>query len=106
MKKFIAIILIYLCLSCNVVNAAPKVTSNVLQEGIYSVSEITESLGKNLNYVQNISSNNSSYFMILDKNHNIVKSIRMEPNSEKFILGKLQPDYDVIIIGDGSIFLS
>ncbi|WP_300385717.1 hypothetical protein [Clostridium sp.] len=105
MKKVIYFTLLCILLNCNIVNANPQVESNILKEGVYSVSNIIESLG-NIHYVQNISTNDSIYFALLDENKSVIQTLKMKPNSNKYMLSDLEPNYKIIVLGDGEIFLS
>ena len=105
MKKFFSVFLVTLCLNFNVTNAKAPIFTNILEEGFYSATDITQSLG-NIEYVQNTSNKSDVYLVVLDKRRMPVKAIKMEPNSKKYILTPLSPDNKIIIIGDGEVFFS
>lgn len=107
MKKLISALMISLFLNFNIVQAQenPQITSNVLGEGVYNVGDILNLLG-DVRYIQNISSQNTVYFALLDHNRAVMESIIMRPGSGKFSLIELEPSYKLVILGDGEAFLS
>ncbi|MCR1949510.1 MULTISPECIES: hypothetical protein [unclassified Clostridium] len=105
MKKFIAIIFISLFLNFNIVKANPQISSNILKEGVYNVNDITNTIG-NVKNVQNISKDGSIYLILLDKNETVLQTIKMKPESQKYTLNDFEKNYKLILIGDGSAFLS
>lgn len=104
MKKLISAIMICLSFNFNIAKA-PQITSNVLTEGVYNVGDIINALG-DVRYIQNISSQNTVYFALLDDNRAAIESIIMKPGSGKFLLTELKPSYKLVILGDGEAFLS
>lgn len=104
MKKLISAIMICLSINFNIAKE-PQITSNVLTEGVYNVGDIINALG-NVKYIQNISSQNTVYFTLLDHNRAVMESIIMRPGSGKFSLIELEPSYKLVILGDGEAFLS
>lgn len=105
MKKFFPILLLFLCLNFTTVKAAPAITSNILKQGVYEANDIINALG-NVRTVQNISSNNPIYFILIDDKETVIQAIKMSPNSPKYNLNKLDPNYKIIIVGKGSVFFS
>ena len=105
MKKFISILLISLCFNFNTVKAAPNVLHNILKEGVYQASTITEALG-DIKTVQNISQDSNIYLILLDEDEAIIQTIKMKPKSSKYSLHSLNPNYKIVLVGDGSAFLS
>ncbi|MEO2565120.1 hypothetical protein ABHA59_14575 [Clostridium tertium] len=106
MKKFFYTLLIFLCLSFNIAKAQPPIYTNIFNQGVYRVNSIIEVLGKDLSSIQNISSEKSIYFLLVDENQSVIQALQMEPNSPKYDLHKLQPNFKIILIGEGSVFLS
>lgn len=105
MKKFFSILLMVLCLNINTVKASTPITSNILKEGVYEVNAITKVLG-NVNAVQNVSTDNSIYFLLLDDKEAIIQTIKMNASSPKYSLHKLEPNYKIILVGKGAAFFS
>ncbi len=105
MKKVIPVFIITLFLNFISIGADPKITSNILKQDVYNVNDIIKILG-NIHTAQNISENESIYFILLDENESVVQTIKMAPNSPKYQLQKLEPNYKIILVGDGSVFVS
>lgn len=106
MKKFISMALIALSLSFNIVMAEPESPSKPLTEGVYNADSIGVKLDE-ITQVQNVSDKGVTYFIIYDEADTIVQSIKLIPNSPKVQLyPKLNPNYKIIVVGDGSIVLS
>ncbi|WP_243241990.1 MULTISPECIES: hypothetical protein [unclassified Clostridium] len=106
MKKFIYTLLIFLCLNFNIVKAEPQIQTNIFNQGVYKVENIIKVLGGDLSSIQNISSDKSIYFLLVDENQSVIQALKIEPNSAKYELHKLKPNYKIILIGEGSAFLS
>ena len=106
MKKFTAILLIFLCLTFNTRGAMVTFAStNIFTQGIYKLSDFNPSK-KNIYIFSNISSTEKAYFMILDENQVIVHAIRLLPNSEKHITVPILPSYRVIVLGKGEVYVT
>ena len=105
MKKLFSILLMVLCLNINTVKAAPLITSNILKQGVYEVDAVIRALD-NIETVQNISSDNSIYFILLNEKETVIQAIKMECNSAKYNLHKLEPNYKIILVGKGTAFFS
>ncbi|WP_291648057.1 hypothetical protein [Clostridium sp.] len=106
MKKFIYTLLIFLCLNFNIAKAQPSIYTNIFNQGVYRVDTIIQVLGRDLSSIQNISSDKSIYFLLVDENQSVIQALKIEPNSPKYDLHKLNPNFKIILIGDGSAFLS
>lgn len=104
MKKFISMFLISLSLSfCIFTKSASAV--NIFDEGVYQISDFNLS-PKNKYIVQNISETDNIYLQVFDKNQIIIQSMRLSPNSDKFNLVALLPEYRIVIIGNGNVYIS
>ena len=55
--------------------------------------------------VQYISSKNSVYILLFDENQLQLQAIRLEPKSEKYNLLPLKPNYGIVIVGNGEVFI-
>ena len=106
MKKFFYTLLIFLCLSCNIAKAQPPIYTNIFNQGVYKVDSIVKVLGRDISFIQNISSEKSVYFLLVAENQSVIQALKMEPNSPKYDLHKLEPNFKIILIGEGSAFLS
>lgn len=103
MKKKLFIFVFLFFLSINLVNK-PVFAVNSFTEGVYKAADLNFS-EKNKYIVQNISNNESTYLQVFDENQIILQSIRLEPNSEKFNLVKLSPDYRIVLVGKGTTYI-
>lgn len=104
MKKSIFIFLISLSLFFSIFTQ-PSYAVNLFEEGVYQASDLNFS--PNDKYiVQNISETNSVYVQVFDENQILVQSIRLTPKSDKFNLIALLPDYRIVIVGKGNVFIS
>lgn len=104
MKKFIFTILtiFFLSSSCSFKTVY---ASNLFKEGIYTISDFNPPIS-NKYTVQNSSSENSVIIQVFNNDLLLLQSIKLTPNSEKYNLIELLPDYKIIIVGNGEIFIS
>jgi len=105
MKKYTFLFLIILCLSFNIISITPVFAANTFKEGVYKAADFNFS-SESLYTVQNISSSDSVYVLIFDENKLQIQSIRLVPNSLKYNLVPLKPDYRIIIVGNGNVYIS
>ena len=107
MKKFTMLFLIFLCLSFNIMGATSVVAngSNILKQGVYTLSDLNIS-PDNMYTVQNTSSTNKSYILVFDDNDVKMQSIRLFPNSTKFNLISIKPDYKIVVLGKGEVYIN
>ena len=105
MKKFSVLLLMLLCLSFNIVKAAPAEKSNAFKEGVYKAADFNFS-PTNRYTVQNVSPNNNVYVLLFDENQLGIQSIRLEPKSENYNLLPLKPEYRIVIVGNGEVFIA
>ncbi|EKQ56594.1 MULTISPECIES: hypothetical protein [unclassified Clostridium] len=105
MKKFFISFLIVLCLFLNMITVMAQAIGNIFKEGFYKASDFN--LSSKSNYtIQNVSSTDSVYVLVFDKNHSLYQSIRMEPNSPKYELLSIDPDFRIAIVGKGEVYFS
>ena len=105
MKKSIMLFLISLFLSFNMLIVTSVAETKVLKEGFYRVSDLNFS--PNIIYaIQNISPNNAIFVLIFDGNQNLQQSIRLKPQSQGYKLIPIQPDYRLVIAGNGQVSIS
>jgi len=102
MKKFI---FVFLFLSFNILIIPSMANVSVTKRGIYTIESLN--LSPNTMYnVQNFSFNDRIYMLIIDSNQNIIQTIRLWPQSQKYNFGPLQVGYRIILIGDGEVTIS
>ncbi|GAA0822192.1 hypothetical protein [Clostridium tertium] len=104
MKKSIFVFIISLSLFFST-STQSTYAVNLFEEGVYQASDLNFS-PQNKYTVQNISESNSVYLQVFDENQILVQSIRLTPKSDKFNLTALLPDYRIVIIGKGNVFIS
>ncbi|AYE35718.1 hypothetical protein [Clostridium septicum] len=104
MKKFIWTILIIFTLSSTCF-FKPVYAINLFKEGIYKVSDFNPPQEDKYT-VQNSSSENSVLIQVYNNNLLLIQSIKLIPSSEKYKLIELLPDYKIVIIGDGEVYIS
>ena len=80
-------------------------SSQTLTKGFYKVKNLQ--LSPDTPYtVQNASFNERIYIIIFDSQATPLQGVRLKPQSKKFNLIPLKPDYKVVIIGDGEVLIS
>ncbi|MDR3594593.1 hypothetical protein [Clostridium sp.] len=105
MKKFTILFLILLCLLFNIMIIAPLAQISGIKEGLYKASDLK--LTSNKTYqMQNLSSNDSVFVLILDENNVVQQSFRLETKSPKYSLFPLKPDDKILIVGNGDVSIS
>jgi len=105
-KKFFVSLLVLLFLSFNIITLLTPlaIVGNIFKEGLYNPSDFN--LSSKVTYtVQNTSSTDNVYVLVFDKTHSLFQSIRMEPNSPKYVL-TIEPDFRIAIVGKGEVFIS
>ena len=102
MKKFVILFLIFLYVSFNIVSPMPVFAQNILKQGLYKVSDLNISQGK-FYTVQNFSKTNPSFVQFFDENKKIIQAIQLSPNSLKYDVIALQPNFTIVILGKGEI---
>lgn len=103
MKK-ITTLLILICLLFNLFIITPVLAVTNFKEGIYQLSNFNIS-SDNLYSIQNISSSDSVYVLLLDENQRTLQALRLSPNSGEYTLLPLKPSYRIVIIGNGEVVI-
>jgi len=104
MKKFTAILLILITLGLSTFASTRVFAENIFTEGVYKATDFN--ISPNESYlVQNVSSNDSVFLTLYDENQLILQSIRLQPKSAKYNLIPLKPEYRIVIVGNGQIFI-
>lgn len=106
MKRVAILFLIFLCLLFNIIVLTPAFAiGNIYKQGIYKPSDFNSSTSKSYR-ISNTSSNQLMYLVILDENLYVIEAIRVLPNSGKFDLITMMPNYKILIIGKGELYFS
>lgn len=104
MKKITIKLLILVCLLFNMIMIIPVNAANIFTEGIYKGADFNVS-EQNLYSVKNISETDSVYVIIFDGNQLQMQSIRLIPKSAKYNLVTLKPEYRVVVVGKGEVYI-
>ena len=104
MKKITTMLLILMTLVFGTFIVTPAFASNTFKEGVYKAADFNFSANETY-IIQNISSTYSVYITLYDENQLIIQSIRLEPNSDKYNLIPLKPEYRIVIVGNGEVFI-
>lgn len=104
MKK-LTILLILISLLFNIITITSAFATANFKEGIYQVSDLNISQS-NTYTIQNISTNNTIFMIIFDENQHELQSIHLSPNSIKFNLIPLLPNYRIVIVGNGEVAIT
>lgn len=107
MKKFTVLFLISLCLSFNFfkVTTFAVLPTNVLKEGVYTLSDFNISPG-NLYDITNVSSTEDAYIIVFDQNYVILQSLRLSPSIRSFNLVPLQPNNKLVVLGKTEVYIA
>ncbi len=104
MKKFTVILIILITLILSTFASTRVFAENIFTEGVYKATDFN--ISPNESYiVQNVSANESVFLTLYDENQVIIQSIRLEPKSAKYNLIPLKPEYRIVIVGNGQIFI-
>ena len=105
MKKYTILFLIFLCLLFNTISLTPVLADTSFKEGVYKAADFKFSVD-NLYYIQNNSLSDNVFVLLFDENQLQIQSIRLGPKSLKYNLLPLKPDYRIVIVGNGNVFIS
>lgn len=105
MKRFTITFLIFLLIFFSSTKTIPSYAENTFSEGVYKAADFNLSEG-NLYSVSNISGTDDVYVQLFDENQLILQAIRLTPKSPKFNLIALKPDYRIVIVGKGQVYIS
>lgn len=104
MKKLMALFLSFLCvfILLNISNPMAAFAQNTLKQGIYKVSDL--SIPKSKFYtIQNFSKTDSSFIEFFDENQKILQAVQLPPNSSKYDVIALEPNFTIVVLGKGEI---
>lgn len=105
MKRFAVIFLIFFCLTFNVIRLMPIFgVGNIFTQGIYKLSDFNIS-NTGIFTIENVSQTEGMYLYILDKNQDIMESIRLAPSIQKFDTVPIKSDYTILIVGKGEVYI-
>jgi hypothetical protein len=102
MKKFILLFLISIFLLFNLTLSTSA--ANIFKEGVYKAADFNFS-SEDTYSVKNVSPKDSVYILLFDENQLQLQSIRLAPQSRKYNLLPLKPDYRIAIVGNGDVFI-
>jgi hypothetical protein len=105
MKKFIISFLFFLYLSFNIITLMAFAIGNIFKEGFYKASDFNPSPNKNYT-IQNVSQTDGVYVLVFDRNKSLYQSVRLEPNSPKYELLSIEPDFRAVIVGKGEVYIA
>lgn len=101
MKK-LTTLLILICLLFNIITTTSAFAATSFKEGIYQLSDFNLSQGDNYT-IENTSAKDSIFMIIFDENQHELQSIHLSPTSIKYKLVTLQPNYRIVIVGNGEV---
>ncbi|KEZ84845.1 hypothetical protein IO99_18130 [Clostridium sulfidigenes] len=104
MKRFTVIFIILIILVLNTFTSTCVFAENIFTEGVYKATDFNVSPNESY-IVQNVSANESVFLTLYDENQLIIQSLRLEPKSAKYNLIPLKPEYRIVIVGNGQIFI-
>lgn len=107
MKKHTVLFLFFLCLFSNIILVSSKTafSQNIMKQGVYTLADLNKS-PDNLYEVENTSSKEKSYIAIFDEDDIILQSIRLSPNSISYNLVPMKPDYKIVVLGKGELYIT
>jgi len=105
MKKFSIIFSILLFLSFNMLIVPSIAQPKSFKEGFYTTDHLNLS-PNTAHTVQNNSPNEYVVVVIFDSNQIVQQLIRLDPQSEKYILVPMQTGYKMVIVGNGEVIIS
>jgi hypothetical protein len=105
MKKFTTTFLIFVLIFISSTKITYSSAVNTFTEGVYKAADFNLSEG-NLYSVSNISETDDVYVQLFDEKQLILQAIRLTPKSPKFNLIALKPDYRIVIVGKGQVYIS
>jgi hypothetical protein len=105
MKKFTIFFLIALFLSFNMIIVTSLAKNTGIKEGFYKVNALNLSPNEDY-FIENISFSEHVQVLIFDENEITIQTIRLRPQSPKYDLLPLQPNYRIAIVGDGEVVIS
>ncbi|MDD7794275.1 hypothetical protein [Clostridium sp. 'White wine YQ'] len=103
MRKFLAFFMIFSCTFLYTI--LPISAVNIFKEGVYKLSDLNISAG-NFYTAQNLSKDSDIFVQIYNGDREVQQFLRIPPGSRKFTLVALKPDYRLVILGSGELFIS
>ncbi|WP_238883796.1 hypothetical protein [Clostridium sp. YIM B02551] len=102
MKKLIVSALIFLSMLININNVIPVSAATTLKQGVYSAKDFSFP-AESEHYIKNISPNEELFVVFADENLRIIQAVKLSPNSPKFNLITLNPNFSIAILGKGEL---
>lgn len=104
MMKKLTTLLILMTLLFNIFLLTPVFAVTNFKEGVYQLSSFNIT-SDNLYSIENISSSDAVYVLILDENQRTLQALRLSANSQKYNLIPLKPSYRILIVGNGEVVI-
>ncbi len=105
MKKFTITFLIFLLIFFSSTKTIHSYAENIFKEGVYKSSDFNFS-EDNIYSASNVSADQTVFIQLFDKNQLLLQALRLDPKSPKFNLIPLKPDYRIVIVGNGEVYIS
>ena len=103
MKKFTIFLLIFLCLSFNIIGLTPvAAVSDTFKEGIYTQADLKVS-PDNVYYITNISKNTNMHVFIFNQNELTIQNEQLLPGSPTKDTVPILPGYTIVVVGNGHV---
>ena len=105
MKKFVITFSIFLFLSFNIIIIPSMAQPKAFKEGFHTIKDLNLS-PNSVHTIQNNSPDEPALMILFDANQIVLQIIRLNPQSEKYILPPIQIGYEMVIIGNGEVIIS
>jgi len=106
MKKFTILLLIFLCLTFNVIGLKPAfAVAATFKEGIYTLADFNGS-PDTVYTIKNVSKTNGVRVFIYNEDYVNMQIMKLEPNSIKIDTIPLQANYTLIVVGYGEVTIT
>jgi len=106
MKKITILLLIFLCLLFDIIGLKPAfAVATTFKEGMYTFADLDVSPG-NAYTIKNVSLKDSVRILIYDEDHKDMQTIKLEPNSIEINAITIQPNYIIVVAGNGEVTIA
>ena len=106
MKKFTILLLIFLCLSFNIIGLKSAfAVAATFKEGIYTLTDFNIS-PNNVYTIKNISKANGVSVFIFNEDYVNMQIMKLEPNSIEIDTIPMQAKYILIVVGYGEVTIT
>ncbi|NOW05348.1 hypothetical protein [Clostridium beijerinckii] len=104
MKKYPLAFLFFLLLIFHIFTIPVGAEPKTLHEGFYKATDLNLSHG--VHTVQNTSTSDYAFIAIFDSNQVTRQYMRLDPQSDKYILIPLESEFEIIVSGKSSIIIN